>query len=140
MIAYFDTSAVVPLIVEEPTSGECESVWLSSERVVSCRLLYPEARAALAAAQRCGRLSADGLRRAVDLLGGIVREIDAVAIDESLARDAGSLAEHHGLRGYDAVHLAAAAAVRTDQTVMVTGDHALRDAAAAAGLGVVNLS
>lgn len=49
-------------------------------------------------------------------------------------RDAGHLAEHFGLRGYDAVHLAAALAVNDDDVVLVTGDRELATAARAAGL------
>ena len=57
MIAYFDTSAVVPLVIDEPTSHRCRRVWNEAARVVSTRLLYPEACAALARANRMERLT-----------------------------------------------------------------------------------
>ena len=65
MIAYFDTSAVVPLLIAEPGSARATSLWDGADRVVSVRLLYPETRAALAQAERLGRLTARQLRGAV---------------------------------------------------------------------------
>ena len=57
MIAYFDTSAVIPLLIEEPASAGAVRLWDEATRIVSTHLLYPEARSALARAQRVGRLS-----------------------------------------------------------------------------------
>ena len=45
------------------------------------------------------------------------------------ARHAGELAQRHELRGYDAVHLAAAVTVRSADLVVVTGDNDLARAA-----------
>ena len=56
MIAYFDTSTVIPLIIDEPSTPRCNQVWNEASRVLSVRLLYPEARAALARAHRMGRV------------------------------------------------------------------------------------
>ena len=52
----------------------------------------------------------------------------------ALARRAGDLAEQHGLRGYDAVHLASAEAVADPDTVFVAADARLLDAAGALGV------
>lgn len=52
MIAYFDTSAFVPLVIDEPSSPTAQRLWDIADRVVSVRLLYPETRAALAMARR----------------------------------------------------------------------------------------
>ncbi len=62
------------------------------------------------------------------------RELDLVEIDAGLAHRAGDLAESHGLRGYDAVHLAAAIRVDEPGTVFATGDPALLGAAERAGM------
>ena len=134
MIADFDTSAIVPLIVDEPTTETCNRLWNEATRVVCVRLIYPESRAALARAERLGRLTPLQLREAVAERESIIDEIDLVEIGPDLARDAGDLAEHFGLRGYDAVHLAAALAVNDDDVVLVTGDRELATAARAAGL------
>lgn len=138
MIAYFDTSSVVPLIVEEASTALCNRVWTEASRVVCARLLYPEARAALARAGRMGRLDGTQLRDAVVELDSIVTQVDHVEVTAQLAQHAGELAEAHGLRGYDAVHLAAAAAVADRDLVLVTGDSELAAAARSVGVAVLD--
>ena len=139
MIAYFDTSAVMPLLITEPGSDRAASLWDGADRVVSVRLVYPEARAALAQAERLGRLTARQLRDAVTEFDALFEQIDLVEVDDILTRRAGELAEARQLRGYDAVHLAAADRVRDPSVVMVAGDGALLAAAAAEGMAVAEL-
>ena len=138
MIAYFDTSAVVPLLIAEPGSARATSLWDGADRVVSVRLLYPETRAALAQAERLGRLTARQLRGVVTEFDSVFEVIDLVEVDPALAVRAGELAEARRLRGYDAVHLAAAERVRDPDVVVIAGD-ALLDAAAAEGMAVAAL-
>lgn len=140
MIAYFDTSAIIPLIVEEPGSAVCERLWAEADRVLSVRLLYAEARAALAQAHRMGRLDAAQLRAAVTELGILAEDLDHVEVDADLVHAAGQLAEDHALRGYDAVHLAAALRLAADDLVLVTGDRDLASAGDAVGLNVAPTS
>ncbi|MDR9451384.1 MAG: type II toxin-antitoxin system VapC family toxin [Acidimicrobiia bacterium] len=139
MIAYFDTSAVLPLIIEEPASEPAGRLWDDASRVVSVRLLYPEARAALAQARRTGRLTSRQLRSAVAELEALDQQLDHVEVTAVLATRAGELAETHALRGYDAVHLAAAEAIADADVVMVAGDQALSAAAGALGLATAQL-
>ena len=139
MIAYFDTSAVLPLLIAESGSARAAALWDGADRVVSVRLLYPEARAALAQAERLGRLTASQLRDAVTGLDSLFEEIHLLEVDDALARRAGELAEVGHLRGYDAVHLAAADRVRDPNVVVIAGDSALLDAAAAEGMAVAEL-
>ena len=136
MIAYFDTSAVVPLIINEPATSVCSRIWNESSRVVSVRLLYPEGRAALARAHRMNRVTRKQLTAAVAELDAIVEQVDHLEVTPELALTAGALAEQHGLRGYDAVHLAAALAVAGDDLVLVTGDVDLSTAASDLGITV----
>ncbi len=140
MIAYFDTSAVVPLLVAEPGSGRALALWDGADRVVSVRLVYPETRAALAQAHRLGRLTARELRTAVKAFESLHEQLDVVEVDADLARRAGELAEAHLLRAYDAVHLAAAESVRDANLVVVAGDAALLDAGAAEQMTTAHLS
>jgi predicted nucleic acid-binding protein len=139
VIAYFDTSALVPLLIAEAGSEMAGRLWDSADRVVSVRLVYPEARAALAQAERLGRVSTRDLRRAVSELDSRFEEMDLVEIDDSLAHLAGEKVEDHGLRGYDAVHLAAALRVRDPDVVLVAGDRALATAANSESLAVAQL-
>lgn len=134
MIAYFDTSAIVPLIIEEATSDNCRRLWNEATRVASVRLLYPETRAALARAERMGRLTAGQLTNAVDELESLIEQLDIIEVSTEIARAAGELAQRFGLRGYDAVHLAAGLAMNDADVVLVTGDHDLAAAAQAAGI------
>ncbi|MFP4148191.1 MAG: type II toxin-antitoxin system VapC family toxin [Nitriliruptoraceae bacterium] len=140
MIAYFDTSALIPLLVDEPGSERACRLWDVADNVVAVRLIYAEARAALAQATRLGRLAATDLATTVDALDGLYANLDLLEIDERLVRRAGELAQHHALRGYDAVHLAAAERLRDDATVMVAGDRDLCTAARTLGMAVADTS
>lgn len=139
MIAYFDTSAVVPLLIAEDGSERAASLWNDSDRVASVRLFYPETRAALAQAKRLGRLSARNLRATVEELDGLLAEMDIIEVDEALAHRAGDLAEAYRLRGYDAVHLAGAERLRDPSVVLVAGDVALLEAGTASGIAIAGL-
>ena len=136
MIVYFDTSAIIPLIIDEPASPLCERFWNDATQAVSSRLLYVEARAALARAQRLGRLSREDLASSVESLDGIISGVASVEVTGGLVRTAGRLAEEEGLRGYDAVHLAAALAIADTDTVLASGDRDLLAAATRVGLAV----
>lgn len=134
MIAYFDTSAIVPLLVEEPGTEHARDQWLAADRIVTVRLTPVEARAALAQAERTGRVAPTQRRHLGATLDGLLEQVNYVDIDQALVDLAGGLAEEHALRAYDAVHLAAALAVASDDLVVVAGDRALTSAAHAAGL------
>jgi predicted nucleic acid-binding protein len=99
--------------------------------VVSSQLVYPEARAALAAAARRDRISKSTHGRALATLEELYAQLRIVAIDEPLARHAGDLAAQHALRGYAAVHLACALALEGDDVLLATWDDALNAAARA---------
>ncbi len=136
MIVYFDTSAFIPLIIGEQSSDSRERLWNEATRTVSVRLLYAEARAALAQAQRLGRLTRAGLASAVALLDDLSLQVDHVEITDRLVRTAGDLAEQQQLRGYDAVHLAAAQTIADADTVFAGNDRKLVAAASDLGLTV----
>jgi predicted nucleic acid-binding protein len=140
VISYFDTSAVIPLIIGEASTDRCNRIWNESSRIMCARLLYPEARAALARAHRVGRLDESQLRSAVAELDSIVTEIDHIEVTVTITQAAGDMAETHGLRGSEAVHLAAAATVADGDLVLVTGDADLAAAGEATGLAVVRTS
>jgi predicted nucleic acid-binding protein len=136
--AYFDTSAILPLIVEEAGSEEARRLWRDAERVTSARVVYAEGHAALASAARLGRLGADQLRAAIGELVDHYEELHLVEISDRLVRRAGALAEEYALRGYDSIHLAAAELSRGgDAFVFVAGDGGLCAAAGRIGLEVV---
>lgn len=139
MIAYFDTSAFMKLIVEEQGSAHAAELWERATHSVSSLLLYPEGRAALRRAHRAGRLGVAGSRTAVATFDQLWRRCASVPVDVRLALRAGELAHTHGLRGYDAVHLASALSLEVTDVVLIAADHALCDAAAAGGLAVARV-
>lgn len=112
MILYLDTSALVKLYVEEPGSTAVAAGVERATAVATARVTYAEARATFARLAREGELTGADLRQ-------VVRELDEewgmygiVDVSDAVVRRAGALAERHGLRGYDAVQLAAALDVR----------------------------
>ncbi|MGH2716404.1 MAG: type II toxin-antitoxin system VapC family toxin [Thermoleophilaceae bacterium] len=132
---YLDTSALVKLVIVEDGSELVAGLWAMRHRAVSSILSYPEGRAALAAARRRSRLSANGHGRAREEFESLQSELSLVGIDAPLARRAGQLAEEFALRGYDAVHLASALAV-SGATTVISWDRDLRRAAAQRGCAV----
>lgn len=136
MIAYFDTSAFIPLVIEEPGSQVAGRLWDEADHVVSVRLIYVEARAALAQAQRMRRVTRRRLPRLVEAVGSLYVQLDRMDVDEALVRRAGELAQQFGLRGYDAVHLAGAERLADSELVLVAGDGLLLDAATKLGIAV----
>lgn len=134
MKAYFDTSALVPLVIAEPGTDAAGAAWDNAERVVSVRLAHAEARAALAQAARLGRITPAHRERSASALDDLLDQVELVEVDEALVRLAGALAEQHSLRAYDAVHLAAALAVSDPRLVLVAGGGALLAAATVEGL------
>ncbi len=110
-------------------------MWAAPVDGAASLLSYPEGRAALAAARRGGRLSVTGHSRALQQFEALQSELLLVGIDRTLARQAGTLAEELGLRGYDAVHLASALALGST-TTLVSWDEDLRRAAAESGCGL----
>jgi predicted nucleic acid-binding protein len=74
--------------------------------------------------------------RAVAELDALNAELVIVGVDEALARRAGELADERAVRGYDAVHLVSAVALGSGETILVTWDRDLSNAAVGAGLAV----
>lgn len=139
MIAYFDTSAIVPLLIDEIGTDAAGDIWDRADRLVSVRLAHVETRAALAQAVRIRRISPQHLRSSVRELEGLLAQVDVIDVDDDLIRQAGDLAEGQGLRAYDAVHLAAAHRVADLDLVVVAGDRALLAAAEALGMSVATI-
>ncbi len=134
MIAYFDTSAIVPLLIDEAGTERSRSHWLGADRLFTVRIAHVEARAALAQAARGGRVASAQLRRAVSALPALFEQVEAIEVDDELVRRAGDLAETRALRANDAVHLAAALRVQDLDLVLVAGEALLLTAAASEGL------
>ncbi len=136
MITYVDTSTLLKLIIDESGSERAMTIWSSADAVASVNLIVVEARAALAAAHRGRRLTAAQLRSAIAELGALVSDLHIVPVTDELVATASELADAEELRGYDAVHLAAALTI--DATVLTSADAALCAAASRRGLHTAN--
>jgi predicted nucleic acid-binding protein len=136
VIFYFDTSALIKLVLSERGSELAATLWESAEPAASTILSYPEGRAALAAAQRSGRIGRDTYEGSLAKFETLHEELISVGVDERLARSAGDHAARLRLRGYDAVHLATALELGETEVVVVTWDQDLGRAAESAGLAV----
>ncbi len=134
MIVYLDTSALVPLLVAEPTSDACRRLWDAADGLVTCRLSYIETAAVLAQAHRLRRITAPAHHHALRALDQLWSQVAIIEIDAELMRGAADHAARHELRGYDAVHCAAAELVADHDTVAASGDRALLSAWSALGI------
>lgn len=133
-LVYFDSSAFVKLLVEEPGSDVAAALWDACDVAVSSRLAYPEVRAALAAAGRAHRLTPVALSRAESDWEDYWTATRAVELSEPVTAHAGRLAAEHALRGADAVHLASLLAVSADDTLFAVWDERLRQGALSVGV------
>lgn len=140
MIIYLDTSAVVPLLIREPSSPWCQQVWQASDDAATSRLTYVEGAAALAQALRNGRMDADQHGASLAVLDAVWAQCDVIDLDQHLVVEAATMARQFGLRGYDAVHCASANRIRDDTLVAVSGDRRLLRAWSALGLATIDVN
>lgn len=136
MIGYLDTSAFVPLLVNEPSSQACRRFWDDSDAVVSSRLLYVETAAALAQAHRLDRLDDNKYNACSRLLDELWPQIEIAEVDEPLMFRAAELAGLLALRGYDSVHCASAEQLEDTDLVGASGDRRLLAAWKSLGIAV----
>ena len=136
MITYVDTSTLLKLIIDEAGSDRAELIWQAADTLASTSLIVVEARAALAAARRDGRLTTPEHRRAKTSLRTLTSDLHLITVADELIERAAELAETEALRGHDAVHLAAALSVQA--TVLTSADTALCAAAHRQGLHIAN--
>jgi len=108
VILYLDTSSLLKLFINEPGSDDVAKWVAETEVLVTSRVAYAEARAALARAHRTARLSVRSYRSVLRSFEDAWGSLALVEASEPLVRLAGDLAERHALRGFDAIHLASA--------------------------------
>jgi predicted nucleic acid-binding protein len=144
VILYLETSRLVKLYFEEEGSAETFALVKEADAAAVSVIAYPEARAAFARKrieQRVGDPEYRRLRQDFD------RDWERMFVLEAgrrMIREAGDLAEKHGLRGFDAIHLASALVLRpggktaspAGPVFFCTADKKLRASAAAEGLTV----
>ena len=128
MIAYFDTSAIIPLVINEPATPLCQRIWHAAHMRATSLLSLVEAEAAIAQALRLARITREQGASVSTLLQSLWNEFFVIASSERIVRRAASLAHTQGLRGYDAVHCASALAIAHDDFLAASGDRKLIEA------------
>jgi len=135
-VVYFDSSALVKLLVQEAGSDLAAQLWDGCDAAVASRLAYPEVRAALAAAGRNHDLDVGGVASAERAWEEYWPATRPVELTRAVERQAGQLAAQYALRGADAVHLASALALSDPELILAAWDRRLRAGASAAGLAI----
>lgn len=137
MILYLDASALVKFYIEEQGSAEVLQAYREAEQAGTAVISRAEVSAGLAKAHRMGFVPRAEARQALDLFRKEWPRIARVRVEERLVARAESLAWEHGLRGYDAVHLAAGLLWQESlgfQVSLATYDEALWKAAETVGI------
>lgn len=137
MILYLDTSALVKLYVREQGSAQVRRLVDRAQAIATSVVAYAEARAAFARLRRERPANSKRHRERVGQLDRDWEQYAVVELTQAVARNAGELAEQHGLRGFDAIHLASALwlkATRADDLVFEAFDRRLTAGARTAGL------
>jgi predicted nucleic acid-binding protein len=108
VITYLDTSSLVKLYLTEKGSLEVRGLVNRSEIIATSRVAYIEARAAFARLRRAKVISEEEQDRIVKALDRDWEEVAKIEVTEEIIKLGSELAEVHGLRGFDALHLASA--------------------------------
>lgn len=135
-IVYFDSSALVKLMLDEAGSALAAEVWNGCDAALSSRLAYPEVCAALASAGRNHDLTESEATAAAEEWEVFWASMRPIELSEDVEKVAGELATAHRLRGADAVHLASALAVAAAEVTVAVWDKRLHAGARAAGFAV----
>lgn len=136
MILYLDTSALVKLFFHEAGSQNVVDLVRKADSVITSQVAYAESCSALARRKRDERLTQGEFDTAKKQLDKVWPKMDTILVDEIRA---GELAIKHVIRGFDAIHLAAALELRSigEKPIAVTFcsfDHRQNDAARAEDL------
>lgn len=140
MIVYFDTSAFVPLLLQEVGTPIAARLWDEGLAVFSSRLIIVECAAAIAMSRRMGRVSLDQAEALTMASRELVSQLTLVEAAPTVVETAAEFADRHGLRGYDAMHLASVSMVLATGVVFASGDQRLLAAALAEGFDIVDTS
>ena len=135
-IVYFDSSALVKLVLDEAGSELAAALWNGCDAAMSSRLAYPEVCAALATAGRNRDLARSEVTSAMVEWEAFWASMRPVELTAGVERVAGDLTAQHNLHGADAVHLASALALGVADLTVAVWDKRLHAGAAAIGLAV----
>ena len=137
MILYLDSSALVKRYVAEPGSPDVNEAISRADLIGTALISRAEVAAALAKAVRMDALTPEDAWASLQLFREEWSDLVQVQVTEMLITRADTFAWEHDLRGYDAVHLAAASLwqdAMNAQVTLSTFDRRLWAAAGRVGL------
>ena len=111
-MTYADSSVIVKRYYHEPGSARVRDRWTIGEPIFTSRVAYAEVHAALARKRRDGGLSSALYRRCAAAFDAEWPAYEQILVDSVTMADVVRLVRRYALRGYDAIHLAAALWVR----------------------------
>jgi predicted nucleic acid-binding protein len=141
-LRFWDSSALLPLLAEEPKTAAARALYLEDAEVAVWWATPGECASAIARLERDGALPAAGAAESFRRLDALWRSWIEVEPGDEVRETARRLLRAHPLRAADALQLAAAfiAAERRPPTLaLVTLDERLRAAAAKEGFAAVGL-
>lgn len=109
-IIYLDTSALLKLYVQEAFSDEVKALLAAADAAGTSILTYTETASAMARAARMRFFSEQEAKLAWEKFLRDWPSYSRLKLSAQLTERAAALAWEHGLRGYDAMHLATALA------------------------------
>jgi predicted nucleic acid-binding protein len=139
MILYLDASALVKRYVSEVGSPQVEALIARSDIIGTSLVSRAEVAAALARAARRGMLLRDQAEAALLVFRAQWPRLARLQLTEPLLARADALAWDYGLRGHEALHLAAALfwqETLRESVTLATFDQQLWQAGQVAGLGL----
>jgi predicted nucleic acid-binding protein len=142
-VYFLDTSAVVKRYVSEVGSAWVQALTDPAAGNIPCiaRITRPETVAAITRRERGGHITpANAATALADFDLDFAQQYLTISLSDALIDHAAELARTHGLRGYDAVQLAAALEVwlQIPTTILISADDELNAAASAEGMAVEN--
>lgn len=139
MIVYLDASALVKRYIAETGTKDVQALLSQASAVVTNIITRAEVSAAIMRAARVGLIEPDQARQSIHQMRLEWENFQRLPVNEATVAQADLLVGEYNLRGYDAVHLAAATLWRQalgEPLTMATYDRHLWDAARLAGLQV----
>jgi predicted nucleic acid-binding protein len=131
MILYLDTSALIKLYIDETSSPKVLQAVSKSEVVATCTLSFVEAHATFARLEREKKLNASDYLHLKKIFAENWKDYLQIENSYPVMQQAADFAESFSLRGYDAMQLAAAHFLLTQQQPVLFAcfDHKLNQAA-----------
>jgi predicted nucleic acid-binding protein len=139
-VRYWDSSALLPLVVQEPTTVSMQRLLKADHDVLTWWATRVEAASALARLAREGAMDDRTVQAAFTRLDALARTWDEVLPHDSVRDHATRLLRVHPLRAADALQLASALTAsehRPETLPLVTLDARLGEAARREGFSVL---